>query len=139
MWPFADFVDVADAYASGDRIEFQWQVYRAHKEFDLALFVEAAMREQRLRRMYPFRSMFWMSFRPTSAEYWVPGPWVRSAGEGRFTVVEDRCVEPDITLRRRRGGPGVPGRDGPPRPPVARGTPFPGPLAAARAPLVRRI
>lgn len=96
-WPFADFVGIADAYESGDRIEFRWQVYRADKEFHLAEFVEAAMREPRLRRMYPFTSLYWMSFRPTADEYRVPGPWVRSAGDGRFTVVEHRRVEPDIT------------------------------------------
>ncbi|MEU7139696.1 DUF6193 family natural product biosynthesis protein [Nocardia sp. NPDC046473] len=97
-WPFADFVDVADAYDSGDRIEFQWQLYRAqtYKKDDLAEFIEAAMLEPRLRRMFPFRSLYWMSFRPTADEYRVPGPWVRSAGDGRFTVVPDRRVEPDI-------------------------------------------
>ena len=96
-WPFADFVDVADAYEGGDRTEFMWQVYRRSKEFGLGEFIEAAMREPRLRRMHPFKSMFWMSFRPTAEEYWVPGPWVRPAGDGRFTVVGDRLGEPDIT------------------------------------------
>lgn len=96
-WPFADFVDVADACESGDRTEFMWQVYRAHQQFGLGEFVEAAMGETRLRRMFPFTSMFWMSFRPTADEYWVPGPWVRSAGDGRVTVVADRRVEPDVT------------------------------------------
>jgi hypothetical protein len=95
-WPFADFVDVADAYEGGDRAEFRWQVYRAYRQFGLGEFIEAAMRERRLRRMYPFTSMFWMSFRPTADEYWVPGPWVRSAGDGRITVVGNRRVEPDI-------------------------------------------
>jgi hypothetical protein len=96
-WPFADFVDIADAYDSGDRIELRWQLFRAAREFDLAEFIEAAMQEPRLRRMYPFRSMYWMSFRPTAVEYRVPGPWVRSAGDGRFTVVEDQRAEPGIT------------------------------------------
>lgn len=96
-WPFADFVDIADAYESGDRIELMWQLFRAYDQFDLGEFLEAAMGEPRLRRMFPFRSMFWMSFRPTADEYWVPGPWVRSAGDGRFTVVEHRHVEPEIT------------------------------------------
>ena len=96
-WPFADFVDIADAYESGDRIEFMWQVYRAYGESGLGEFIEAAMREPRLRRMYPFTSLFWMSFRPTADEYRVPGPWVRPAADGRFTVVGDRRVEPDIT------------------------------------------
>ncbi|WP_132117213.1 hypothetical protein [Actinocrispum wychmicini] len=41
-WPFADFVDIADAYESGDRIEFQWQVYRAYKKSDLGAFIKAA-------------------------------------------------------------------------------------------------
>ncbi|MEV4315884.1 hypothetical protein [Actinocrispum sp. NPDC049592] len=27
----------------------------------------------------------------------MPGPWVRSAGDRRFTVVEDRRVEPGTT------------------------------------------
>ncbi|MFD6155328.1 DUF6193 family natural product biosynthesis protein [Nocardia sp. NPDC060256] len=98
-WPFADFVDVADAYDSGDRIELMWQMYRAHTyhENDLAEFIEAAMLEPRLRRMFPFTTLWWMSFRPTADEYRVPGPWVRSAGDGRFTVVPDKRVEPDIT------------------------------------------
>ncbi|WP_410620803.1 DUF6193 family natural product biosynthesis protein [Amycolatopsis sp. cmx-8-4] len=96
-WPFADFVDIADAYDSGDRIELMWQRYRAHEKFDLDEFVEAAMREPRLRRMFPFTSMYWMSFRPTADEYRVPGPWVRSAGDRRFIVVEDRRVDPGIT------------------------------------------
>ncbi|WP_225726536.1 MULTISPECIES: DUF6193 family natural product biosynthesis protein [unclassified Nocardia] len=96
-WPFADFVDIADAYDSGDRIEFQWQIYRAYERDGLGEFIEAALREPRLRRMYPFRSMFWMSFRPTADEYRAPGPWVRSAGDGRYTVVANRRVEPDIT------------------------------------------
>ncbi|WIX98148.1 DUF6193 family natural product biosynthesis protein [Amycolatopsis mongoliensis] len=95
-WPFADFVDVADAFESGDRTEFMWQVYRAYKVSGLGEFIEAAMREPRLRRMYPFTSMFWMSFRPTADEYRVPGPWVRSAGDGRVTVVGDRRVDPDV-------------------------------------------
>lgn len=94
-WPFADFADIADAFESGDRIELAWQFFRAYDERGLGEFVEAAMREPRLRRMYPFTSMFWMSFRPTADEYWVPGPWVRSAGDGRFTVVpEERWEEP---------------------------------------------
>lgn len=96
-WPFADFVDIADAYESGDRTELMWQMFRAYEKFDLHEFIEAAMREPRLRRMYPFRSMYWISFRPTADEYRVPGPWVRSAGDGRFTVVEDRLAEPDVT------------------------------------------
>lgn len=96
-WPFADFVAVADAYESGDRTEFAWQEYRAHKEkFGLGEFIEAAMREPRLRRMYPFRALLWMSFRPTADEYWVPGPWVRPAGDGRFTVVANRREEPRV-------------------------------------------
>lgn len=96
-WPFADFVNVADAYESGDRTEFRWQVYRAAGVSGLNEFIEAAMREPRLRCMYPFRAMFWMSFRPTPDEGWVPGPWVRSAGGGRVTVVGDRRVEPEVT------------------------------------------
>ncbi|MDX8144905.1 DUF6193 family natural product biosynthesis protein [Lentzea sp. BCCO 10_0061] len=96
-WPFADFVDVADAYESGDRTELSWQQYRANRTDGLGEFVEAAMREPRLRRMYPFKSMWWMSFRPTADEYWVPGPWVRSVAGGRFTVAENRQVEPEIT------------------------------------------
>ncbi|MEU3649128.1 DUF6193 family natural product biosynthesis protein [Lentzea sp. NPDC034063] len=96
-WPFADFVAVADAYESGDRTELSWQQYRANKRDGLGEFVEAAMREPRLRRMYPFKSMWWMSFRPTSDEYPVPGPWVRPAGAGRFTVAESRQVTPEIT------------------------------------------
>ncbi|MFF1608088.1 DUF6193 family natural product biosynthesis protein [Amycolatopsis sp. NPDC058278] len=97
-WPFADFADIADAYESGDRIELAWQFRRAYDRHDLGEFVEAAMREPRLRRMYPFTSMYWMSFRPTADEYRVPGPWVRSARDGRFTVVaKDRREEPDVT------------------------------------------
>jgi hypothetical protein len=98
-WPFADFVDVADAFESGDRIELMWQQYRAHEPHDLGEFVEAAMCEPRLRRMFPFTSLYWMSFRPTADEYWVPGPWVRSVGEGRFTVTESRRLkaEADVT------------------------------------------
>jgi hypothetical protein len=96
-WPVADFVDVADAYESGDRIELAWQMYRAHDNHDLGEFIEAAMREPRLRRMYPFTSLYWMSFRPTADEYRVPGPWVRSVGDGQFTVTEKRRLEPGIT------------------------------------------
>ncbi|MBE8521702.1 hypothetical protein ILP97_30140 [Amycolatopsis sp. H6(2020)] len=68
-WPFADFADIADAFESGDRIEFAWQLFRASDDRGLGEFVEAAMREPRLRRMYPFTSMSWMSFRPTADEY----------------------------------------------------------------------
>lgn len=96
-WPFADFVAVADAYESGDRIELAWQKFRASERHGLLEFVEAAMREPRLRRMFPFTSLWWMSFRPTADEYRVPGPWVRSAGGGRFTVVVDRRGEPEVT------------------------------------------
>jgi len=96
-WPFAGFVDVADAYESGDRTELAWQRFRLHDRFRLDEFVEAAAAEPRLRRMFPFTSMFWMSFRPTAEEYTVPGPWVRGLGDGRFTVGEDRYAEPDIT------------------------------------------
>jgi hypothetical protein len=94
-WPFADFVDVADAFESGDRIEYAWQTYRAHPRHHDG-FIEAAMREPRLREMFPFTSMWWMSFRPTADEFRVPGPWVRAAGGGRFTVMVDRRVEPEI-------------------------------------------
>lgn len=96
-WPFADFVDVADAYVSCDRIELKWQLYRAHEPHDLGEFVEAAMREPRLRRMFPFMSMYWMSFRPTADECRVPGPWVRAVGDGRYTVTVSRGEEPGIT------------------------------------------
>lgn len=94
-WPFAEFVAAADAFERGDRIELRWQIYRAHPRYH-AGFIEAAMNEPRLRRMFPFTSMWWMSFRPTADEFLVPGPWVRAAGDGRFTVVVDRRVEPVI-------------------------------------------
>ncbi|MEV6602969.1 DUF6193 family natural product biosynthesis protein [Kutzneria sp. NPDC051319] len=96
VWPFADFVDVADAYESGDRIEYCWQLFRAHPRFGLDQFIDAAMREPRLRQMFPFTSMWWMSFRPTAEEFRVPGPWVRAADNGRYTIVENRPVETDI-------------------------------------------
>jgi hypothetical protein len=92
-WPFAGFVDVAAAFESGDRIELEWQHFRLSGQFELGAFVEAAMREPRLRRMCPFTSMWWMSFRPTADEYLVPGPWVRSAHNGRYGV-GDRWEEP---------------------------------------------
>ncbi|MFC0434784.1 DUF6193 family natural product biosynthesis protein [Kutzneria buriramensis] len=95
-WPFAGFVDVAAAFESGDRIELAWQHFRLSGPFELGAFVEAAMREPRLRRMCPFTSMWWMSFRPTADEYLVPGPWVRSAHNGRYTVVVNRREEPTI-------------------------------------------
>jgi hypothetical protein len=94
-WPFADFVGVANALESGDRIEYAWQTYRVDPRHHRG-FIEAAMREPRLREMFPFTSMWWMSFRPTADEFRVPGPWVRAAGDGRFTVVVDRRVEPVI-------------------------------------------
>jgi Family of unknown function (DUF6193) len=94
-WPFADFVAVADAFESGDRIEYAWQTYRMHPRHH-AGFIEAAMREPRLREMFPFTSMWWMSFRPTADEFRVLGPWVRAVGDGRFTVVVDRRIEPEI-------------------------------------------
>ncbi|MFC0540506.1 DUF6193 family natural product biosynthesis protein [Kutzneria chonburiensis] len=95
-WPFADFVAVADAFESGDRIEYRWQVYRAHLR-DHREFIEVALTEPRLRCMFPFTSMWWMSFRPTADEFRVPGPWVRAVGNGRFTVVpQDRRIEPEI-------------------------------------------
>ena len=93
-WPFADFVAIAEAVERGDRIEQEWQSRRVHDRFGLAEFIAAAMREPLLRRMFPFTSMYWMSFRPTADEYMVPGPWVRSAGNGRFTVEEDRREKP---------------------------------------------
>jgi hypothetical protein len=95
-WPFADFVDVADAYESGDRIEFGWQMLRARKYRGYGEFVEVAMREPRLRRMFPFRALWGMSFRPTADEYRVPGPWVRTADGGRFTVTAHGQVNPGI-------------------------------------------
>jgi hypothetical protein len=67
------------------------------KEFAFEEFIEAAMREPRPRRKVPFPSMYWMSFRPTADEYWGTGPWVQSAGNGRFTAVQHRRVEPGIT------------------------------------------
>ncbi|MEV6238001.1 DUF6193 family natural product biosynthesis protein [Lentzea sp. NPDC051838] len=94
-WPFADFVDVADAFESGDRIELAWQLKRAQKN-ELHEFVDAAMREPRLRSMFPFRSLYWMGFRPTADEYPVPGPWVRATDGGRFTVADNRRLEPNI-------------------------------------------
>lgn len=95
-WPFADFVAIAEAFERGDRIEQAWQSHRVHDRSRHGRFVEAAMREPLLRRMFPFTSMFWMSFRPTADEYTVPGPWVRPAGNGRFTVEEDRREEPTV-------------------------------------------
>lgn len=79
-WPVADLVAVTDAYESGDRIELAWQKFRASGRHGLPEFVEAALREPRLRRMFPFTSLWWMSFRPTADEYRVPGPWVRPVG-----------------------------------------------------------
>jgi hypothetical protein len=97
-WPFADFADIADAFESGDRIELAWQLFRAYDERGLGEFIEAAMQEPRLRRMFPFTSVHWMSFRPTADEYRVPGPWVRSDGDGRFTVVaKDRREGSGVT------------------------------------------
>ncbi|GLY49648.1 DUF6193 family natural product biosynthesis protein [Lentzea sp. NBRC 102530] len=89
-WPFADFVDVADAYESGDRIEFAWQLKRADRTHGLHEFVEAAMREPRLRRLHPFTSHWWMSFRVAPREHRLGGPWVRAVGGGRFSVTEAR-------------------------------------------------
>lgn len=61
-WPFADLVDIADAYESGDRIEFWWQakLHHMHTSWmdDLGPFIEAAMQEPRLRRIFPFTSMY---------------------------------------------------------------------------------
>jgi hypothetical protein len=94
-WPFADFVDVADAYESGDRIELRWQLYRAREKDGLGEFVEAAMREPRLRRTYPFTSHWWMSFRVAPDEYRLAGPWVRAVGGGRLSVTEARKPEHD--------------------------------------------
>ncbi len=85
-WPFADFVDIADAFESGDRTELAWQFLRAHDRLRLGEFVEAAMREPRLRRMYPVISVMMMSFQSAVDEHRVPGLWVRAAGDGRFTV-----------------------------------------------------
>ncbi|WP_326948562.1 DUF6193 family natural product biosynthesis protein [Amycolatopsis sp. NBC_01307] len=96
-WPFADFVAVADAYESGDPIELKWQLYRAHDQDGLGGFVEAAMREPRLRRMYPVKSVDTMSFQPTTAWSRSPGPWVRPAGGGRFEIVEPRGEDPAVT------------------------------------------
>ncbi|MFG1647177.1 DUF6193 family natural product biosynthesis protein [Amycolatopsis sp. NPDC049252] len=96
-WPFADFVAVADAYESGDPIELQWQLYRVYDQDGLGGFVEAAMREPRLRRMYPAKSVNTLSFRPTAAPSRVRGPWVRPAGGGRFEVCERRGEEPAVT------------------------------------------
>lgn len=96
-WPFADFVDVADAYESGDRIELGWQLFRQREYPALIEFIEAAMREPRLRRMYPFRSVWGMSFRPTADSYRVPGPWVRPADEGRVKVTEYGQEKPGVT------------------------------------------
>jgi len=56
-------------YESGDRTELGWQQYRANKKDGLGEFVEAAMRE----------------------------PRVWAVAGGRFTVGENRSVEPDIT------------------------------------------
>ncbi|MFJ1767349.1 DUF6193 family natural product biosynthesis protein [Amycolatopsis sp. NPDC088138] len=96
-WPFADFVAVADAYESGDPIELRWQLYRAHDLDGLGGFVEAAMREPRLRRMYPVKSVTTMSFRPTAEPSRVSGPWVRPAGGGRYQVFERRGEDPAVT------------------------------------------
>lgn len=84
-WPFADFVDVADAFEGGDRIEYRWQVFRAHPGHHGAL-IPAAMNEPRLRCMFPFTSMGWLGVRPTADEFMVPGPWVYKNGDGRFKV-----------------------------------------------------
>lgn len=96
-WPFADFVDVADAYESGDRIELQWQIFRASKGHRHSGFIVAAMEEPRLRRMFPSVSVSGMSFRQISGEYRVSGPWVQAVGNGRYTVTEDGQVKPGLT------------------------------------------
>ncbi|MFB9685964.1 DUF6193 family natural product biosynthesis protein [Amycolatopsis plumensis] len=95
-WPFADFADIADAFESGDRTELAWQFLRTHDGLRLGEFVEAAMREPRLRRMYPVTSVMMMSFQPAADERRVPGLWVRAAGGGRVTVfTKGRWEEPD--------------------------------------------
>ncbi|EWM12269.1 DUF6193 family natural product biosynthesis protein [Kutzneria sp. 744] len=87
-WPFADFVAIADAYERGDRIEYSWQSALVHDPFGLTGFIAAAMNEPRLRTMYPFVQMGWMSFRPTVDEFLVPGPWVSGSrqDDGVFKV-----------------------------------------------------
>jgi hypothetical protein len=90
-WPFADFVAIADAFERGDRIERAWQSALVHDPFRLTDFIAAAMKEPRLRSMYPFVQMGWMSFRPTADEFLVPGPWVLGLGQddGRFKVCSE--------------------------------------------------
>ncbi|GGN23248.1 hypothetical protein GCM10011609_75880 [Lentzea pudingi] len=86
-WPsFADFVAVADAFENGDRLEFIWQMDRALGQHGLGEFIEAAMREPRLRRLYPFTSHWWMSFKVAPDAHRWDGPWVRALGDGRFSV-----------------------------------------------------
>ncbi|MFI9384604.1 DUF6193 family natural product biosynthesis protein [Kutzneria sp. NPDC052558] len=85
-WPFADFVAIADAFESGDRIECAWQSRLVHDPGRHGEFIPAAMNEPRLRRMYPFTQMGWLSFRPTADEFHVPGPWVERVGDNRFKV-----------------------------------------------------
>ncbi|MEV6602970.1 DUF6193 family natural product biosynthesis protein [Kutzneria sp. NPDC051319] len=87
-WPFADFVAIADAFERGDRIERMWQSALVHDSFRLEGFIPVAMNEPRLRCMYPFVQMGWLSFRPTADEFHVPGPWVLGLGQddGQFKV-----------------------------------------------------
>ncbi|MET9230492.1 DUF6193 family natural product biosynthesis protein [Lentzea sp. NPDC003310] len=95
-WPFADFVAVADAYESGDEVEFRWQTTRAGNQPGLDEFIAAAMRHPRLRPLYPFTSHWWMSFRVAPHAYRLGGPWVRALGGGRFAVTADRQRDHEV-------------------------------------------
>ena len=90
-WPFVKFSPWSEACERGEGIEYTWQRYllnpqQAPQLTTLHSFIAAAIRQPRLRALYPFTSMNTLGFRPTVHYTHSVGPWVQPLGDDRYLV-----------------------------------------------------
>jgi len=90
-WPFVQFSPWAEACERGKGIEYTWQRYVTNAQHAphltaLHSFLAAAIREPRLRALYPFTSIGTLGFRPTVHHKRSIGLWVQPLGDGRYRV-----------------------------------------------------
>jgi len=75
----------AEACERGAAIEYTWERYREHPQ--LRAFVTEAVREPRLRALFPFTTMGTLGFRPTVRNTHSTGPGVKPLADGRYQVL----------------------------------------------------
>nr|CTQ89095.1 hypothetical protein [Kibdelosporangium sp. MJ126-NF4] len=91
-WPFVHFSPLAEAHERGEAAEFTWQQYldnpkNAPQLLRLNSFIATAIREPRLRALFPFTSMDTLGFSQTPGYPHSGGcPWVTPLDDGRYLI-----------------------------------------------------